>query len=253
MLEEIFRGYPGWTGADLEGRRGGPRPGPACLARQRRPAAALRNGSADPAARRPSAAAGLQLLARTAQHDATARAERSQPEHLRVGRYLAGRGLPPGRRKRRRDARRSRLARSNIRYAKRLAAALVPCGALSGCVRVWTRVGQPRLEGPAARYTADAPVDRMRLSFDQGAMVVTRDGTAIQFFEARQVAGDKAFRLTKKTPPVDAPPAEVAGLILAELRSRPGPAIWRWSRGLRQRWLVCPDSGCCCGIATIRA
>lgn len=96
--------------------------------------------------------------------------------------------------------------------------------ALSGCITVWTRVDAPRVEGPGGRYAVEAPVGWVRFSLDEEAVVLTRDGMAIQFFEARLAAPDKAFRRTKKPLAAGALPAEVADLVLAELRAQAGLA-----------------------------
>lgn len=110
---------------------------------------------------------------------------------------------------------------------KRGLAALLLSVLLTGCITVWTRVDQPRLDGPGGRYTIEAPIGWVRYSFDTDAVVVTRDGLAIQHFEARLADVEKAFKKTKKSLPTGALPSEVADLVLAELRVQPGLADLR--------------------------
>lgn len=95
---------------------------------------------------------------------------------------------------------------------------------LSGCVTAWTRVDQPLLHGPDKRYSVEAPVGWVQFSLNQEGVTVTRDGLAIQYMEASLQPPDKVFKKTKKGVAAGALPAEVAALVLAELRAQAGLA-----------------------------
>lgn len=96
------------------------------------------------------------------------------------------------------------------------------CWMLAGCVSTWTRIEQPRVEERG--YTLEAPAGWVRYNLNSDGVTITRDGLPIQFIDVSLRPAEKVFKQTKKTLPANALPAEVAALVLAELRARPGLA-----------------------------
>ena len=89
---------------------------------------------------------------------------------------------------------------------------------LHGCV-AWTRVEQPRTQGPGGHYTVDLPDGWMRASFRGDRILITRDGFGLQVIEVIRVDHDKAFSQIEKASSPDMLPSELAELTLADARA----------------------------------
>jgi hypothetical protein len=106
------------------------------------------------------------------------------------------------------------------RWMKR-ATALALIITLNACA-VWTKIDTPSQEGPGGKYRVQAPVGWVRLTARNDAIVITRDGLAIQVIQVTQQSPEQAFRLSKGKLMPNALPADVAQLVIAELHAIKG-------------------------------
>jgi hypothetical protein len=93
---------------------------------------------------------------------------------------------------------------------------------LAGCATAtWTRIDQPQMVGPGRSFTIEAPTGWMHAAYFKDAILLTRDGPAIQFIRVMQTSHMKAFPALKKASAPDMLPAELAELAAAELKADP--------------------------------
>lgn len=100
-------------------------------------------------------------------------------------------------------------------------ALLWACCLAAACTPMWTRIDQAEVHGQRDAFTVAAPVGWVHLSGYSERLFITRDGAPVQFISVALLTPDKAFPHTKKAPPADALPSDLADLILAELRADP--------------------------------
>lgn len=96
--------------------------------------------------------------------------------------------------------------------------------ALAGCqTAAWTRVEAPDAIAVAkSKQTFVPPAGWIRWNEAPSGVVVTRDGTPIQFIRAAQMPHEEAFRgIGKKSNP-DLLPNELAELLIASRKAMPG-------------------------------
>lgn len=91
----------------------------------------------------------------------------------------------------------------------------------TGCA-VWARIDEPLVDGPAKAFQLELPVGWIRAGFATDRVLVTRDGTGVQFIEAMQLTHKQAFSDLKEQTRADMLPTELAELIIAQVKSRPG-------------------------------
>jgi hypothetical protein len=91
----------------------------------------------------------------------------------------------------------------------------------TGCT-VWARIDKPLVDGPGEAFQLELPVGWIRAGFYVDRVLVTRDGTGIQFIEAIKLTHEKAFSGLKEETRADMLPTELAELAIAQVKSRPG-------------------------------
>lgn len=92
---------------------------------------------------------------------------------------------------------------------------------IAGCA-VWKRLDEPLVKGPAGAFEMELPVGWVRALVARDRLLVTRDGTGIQYIEAMKSSHEKAFSTLKKESREGMLPSELAELMVAQTRSRPG-------------------------------
>ncbi|MFQ5544590.1 MAG: hypothetical protein ACE5FE_01305 [Acidiferrobacterales bacterium] len=91
----------------------------------------------------------------------------------------------------------------------------------TGCA-VWARIDEPLVDGPAKAFQLELPVGWIRAGFATDRVFATRDGTGIQFIEAMRLTHKRAFSDLKEETRADMLPTELAELVVAQMKSRPG-------------------------------
>jgi len=105
----------------------------------------------------------------------------------------------------------------------RAALMIVPL-VLAGCQTApWTRVDSPAAVAVAdSKFAIRPPAGWVRWNAAPSGVVVTRDGTPIQFIRAAQMPHAEAFRAIKKKSNPDLLPNELAELLIATRKAMPG-------------------------------
>ncbi|MDH3670218.1 MAG: hypothetical protein OES46_03540 [Gammaproteobacteria bacterium] len=91
----------------------------------------------------------------------------------------------------------------------------------AGCA-VWARIDEPLVDGPDKAFQLELPVGWIRAGLATDRVLVTRDGTGVQFIEAMKRTHKKAFSDLKEETRADMLPTELAELAIAQLKSQPG-------------------------------
>ena len=91
----------------------------------------------------------------------------------------------------------------------------------TGCA-IWARIDEPLVDGPGKAFQLKLPVGWIRYSVMTDRVLVTRDGTGVQFIEAMQLTHKRAFSDLKEETRADMLPMELAELTIAQVKSRPG-------------------------------
>jgi hypothetical protein len=101
---------------------------------------------------------------------------------------------------------------------------LVVTFALAGCQTApWTRLEAPgAITVTNSRHAFVPPVGWIRWSGAPSGVVVTRDGTPIQFIRAAEMSHSAAFKPIRKTSAPDLLPNELAELLIATRKAMPG-------------------------------
>jgi hypothetical protein len=96
--------------------------------------------------------------------------------------------------------------------------------ALAGCqTAAWTRLETPdAITVTNSKRTFVPPAGWIRWNGAPSGVVVTRDGTPIQFIRAADMTHDQAFRAIRKTSNADLLPNELAELLIATRKAMPG-------------------------------
>lgn len=104
------------------------------------------------------------------------------------------------------------------------AALLVATLTLAGCqTAAWTRLDTPEAIAVAKSTRAFVPpAGWVRWNGATSGVVVTRDGTPIQYIRAAEMSHEEAFRAIKKKSNADLLPNELAELLIAARKAMPG-------------------------------
>lgn len=104
------------------------------------------------------------------------------------------------------------------------AALVVATLALAGCqTAAWTRLETPEAITVAkAKRAFVPPAGWVRWNGATSGVVVTRDGTPIQYIRAAEMSHDEAFRAIRKKSNPDLLPNELAELLIAARKAMPG-------------------------------
>lgn len=104
------------------------------------------------------------------------------------------------------------------------AALVVATLALAGCQTApWTRLDTPEAIAVAKSKRAFVPpAGWVRWNGATSGIVVTRDGTPIQYIRAAEMSHDDAFRSIRKNSNPDLLPNELAELLIAARKAMPG-------------------------------
>ncbi len=89
---------------------------------------------------------------------------------------------------------------------------------VSACA-TWVKLEKPVVVGPDKSFTVEVPVGWVRAALVTDKVLITRDGTGVQFIRIGKRAHEKAFPKIKKGTTADMLPTEVAELLIAEIKS----------------------------------
>lgn len=90
---------------------------------------------------------------------------------------------------------------------------------LAGCAQPsWQKVETPTLNAPSGAYSADFPIGWSHFSVGD-AVLVSRDGPALQTLKITRRDLDKAFPQTKNLASVDMLSSELADAVIGEIKS----------------------------------
>jgi hypothetical protein len=92
---------------------------------------------------------------------------------------------------------------------------------LAGCMTPWTKVEESRQTSADGSFAIDAPVGWVRFTMNRDQLLITRDGSTIQFISVALRPHDKAFEKIKRKSDENLLPTELADLTVAELRTQP--------------------------------
>jgi hypothetical protein len=92
-------------------------------------------------------------------------------------------------------------------------------GLLAACVPPPARVDVPRTEATDKSYTVDLPVGWIRHFAQDGTLLVSKDGFALQTIGVTRRKPDAAFPKTKKSASESLLPSELAELQIAEMKT----------------------------------
>lgn len=91
----------------------------------------------------------------------------------------------------------------------------------TGCA-VWARIDEPLVDGPDKAFQLELPVGWIRAGLAMDRVLATRDGPGVQFIEAMKLTHERAFADLKEETRADMLPTELAELVIAQIKSRPG-------------------------------
>lgn len=89
---------------------------------------------------------------------------------------------------------------------------------VSACA-TWVRLEEPHVVAPDKSFTVEVPVGWVRAAMVSDKVLITRDGTGVQFIRVGKREHKEAFPKIKKSTTAEMLPTELAELVIAEVKS----------------------------------